>query len=636
MKKLISILMCIALIAVSAVSFAGCAKNEELKYDVVLITDGGTITDGAYNEGAWNGVKEYAEESGISYRYYQPSLEENEVLSTEKAVQYIDLAVEHGAQYVVLPSDVFEVAAFEAARQYNDVNFILVDGTPHPEGDDIDAYMSNVMCVSYSSIQSGFLAGYSAVINGNTKLGYFGSYYSDTSSNYGAGFVQGAAYAADQLGIPVSMEYADYDSPLLDYSYDFTLTANYQKIEDVNEKCYVVQVKNGTGSGTYTEGSNVKITAAPASEGKVFDHWEFKSNTDGVKDKKVNLSTTKEPVTNLLIEKCDCTITAVYKNAESETYPVTVMTADNSAVFSAEYLVAGASCEVKAPAAEAGMAFDHWEINTDSEFAIDDINSKDTWVHIDENAPQGITLIPVYSLSKAPTFNVTVVTGEGGNGESTGSGSYLTGDMVSVAAAVPQEGYIFSHWSNVDADGYSAGIEMENEFFPYTTYSMVNRYQAVVEKMYDNGVSIVYAGGNDECNAVSEATWKYNYDKLAIGAENWQSGWDHYFSTTIRDYASAVKACLSGFKGGFTYMGDCSNNGIYMTEIKEENKLAYSFVTEDTQALYDAVYQALADGTITPTRVAPGADVRLSFESKCLTLNYWIAVPEAEEAEITE
>lgn len=40
--------------------------------------------------------------------------------------------------------------------------------------------------------------------------------------------------------------------------------------------------------------------------------------------------------------------------------------------------------------------------------------------------------------------------------------------------------------------------------------------------MYDEGVSVIYAGGNDECNAVSDATWNYSYENsqsaLKIGS----------------------------------------------------------------------------------------------------------------------
>lgn len=622
MKKVVSSLLCFAMVLSCVFAFAGCSNHsQDLTYDIVMITDGGTVNDGAYNESAWSGIISYVEEVNasaaegeeITYRYYQPPVEEGETLSTEAAIQYIELAVERGAQYIVLPTDVFEVAVYETSRQFSDVNFILVDGTPHAQGDETDAYIQNVMTVSFDALQSGFLAGYDAVISGNTKLGYFGSVNSDSSSSYGAGFVQGAQYAADQLGIPVTMDYADYDSPLLDYNYDFTLTANYVPIDESSEDVYIVQVENGSGSGTYTWGQNVTITADPAPEGMVFDHWECVSNTEGVRDSKVNISSDDEPEMNLLVEECDCTITAVYAEAPSTTYPVTVNYEDGT-VYSTQYIMAGESCNVIAPSPQSGMVFDHWEISDEGEDVIDDINARDTWVHVSD-ATQDITLTPVYVESEAPTFDVTVVTGEGGNGESTGSGSYVTGDVVSVVAAVPQEGYIFSHWSTSDEDGFSTDIVMDNEYFPSTTYTMVNRYQALVEKMFDEGVSAVYAGGNPECNAVSDATWNYSYSKLGIGAENWQTTWDNYLTTTVKDYGSAVKACLQDFRGGFNYTGDCSNNGVYLSTVAEENQQAY-----------DAVYSALANGTVTVTGVAPGADVRQVVNSNCFTLDYWITL----------
>lgn len=615
MKKIFSILMCICMLTVSVFAFAGCSKNmSELTYDVVMITDGGTIKDGSYNESAWNGVKEYAEGAGMSYRYYQPALTDGE-LTVETATQYINLAVKVGAQYIVLPTDVYESAVFENAQKYPDVKFILVDGMPHAEGESINAYLDNVMCITFNTLQSGFLAGYNAVISGNTELGYFGSFYNNESINYGAGFVQGAQYAADQLAIPVTLDYADYDSPLLNYDYSFTITANYAKIDDIADECFVVNVENGTGSGTYTNGSNVLITADPAPEGMVFDHWDYKSDTEGVKDKKVNLSTTKKTETNLVVEKCSCTITAVYKEAESETYPVTVMNADGT-VYSTQFIVAGASCMIKAPAAEHGFVLDNWNVSTSDDSVVYYNYDSHAWfVNMPEDNAQAITLTPVYTQSTVPTFDVTVVTGEGGNGESTGSGSYVKDEVVELAAAVPQEGYIFTHWSNEDSYGYGAGISMENEFYPYTSFVMANRFQSIPETMYDEGVSLIFAGGNDECNAVSDATWNYNYQKWAVGAENWQSGWNNYYSTTIKDYGSAVKACLENFEGGHVYTADCSNNGIWMTFVAEENLDAYN-----------TVYEALGNGDITLINVPPKADVRQIVTSNCLTLDYWVVV----------
>ena len=606
MKKAVSIILCAVLLAVSIFAFSGCTPAEKLSYDVVLITNGDTVTDKSYNQSAWNGVTAFAEEAGLSCRYYQPVRDGGEV-TLESAFSYIDLAVKSGAKYIVLPTNAFEVIAFEAAQKYADVSFLLIDGTPKTQEGEA-ATAENLMSITFDGLQSGFLAGYNAVISGNQKLGYFGA-DNDESRSYGAGYIQGAAYAADKFGIPVVMDYADFDSPTLDYDYSFTITANYKKIEDVKEKTYKINVVNGIGSGVYTEGSNVTLIADPAPEGKVFDKWETKSDTEGVKDSKVNLSTKSKTTTNLLVEKCDATITAVYKDAGEDTYSVTVARAESlSSVYSSASVPAGGSCEIVAPAAVDGMVFDHWE--TSAEVDIDDINAKDTWVHVGN---ESITLIPVYVKSDVPTFNVTVVTGEGGDGESTGSGAYVTGDKVTLSAALPKDGYIFYNWSNVDNYGYGAGVSMDNEYYPETSFTMVNRYQSVVETMYDEGVSIIYAGGNAEGSIVGAAIWNYSFAVNAIGSELWQSGWHNYYSSSVKDFAAAVKYCFNDFKGGTQVVGDCSNGCISMT-----------YVADDNAESYNEAYAALADGSITLKSVKAGEDVSAVLNSKCLTLDYWV------------
>ena len=611
MKKAISILLCAVLLAVSAFAFSGCTPAEKLSYDVVLITNGDTVTDKSYNQSAWNGVTAFAEEAGLSCRYYQPVLDRGE-LSIESALSYIDLAVNSGAKYIVLPTAAFEVIAFEAAVKYADVSFLLLDGTPKTQDGDV-ATAANLMSVTFNELQSGFLAGYNAVISGHQKLGYFGA-DNDVSRNYGAGYIQGAAYAADKFGIPVVMDYADFDSPALDYDYSFTITANYKKIEDVKEKTFKINVVNGIGSGVYTEGSNVTLIADPAPEGKVFDKWEAKSDTEGVRDSKVNLSTKTKTTTNLLVEKCDATITAVYKDADDTTWPVVVMNADNTEAYSTQYLAPG-RCEIIAPVAPAGMVFDHWEsaINPDYDLTLimDDVNAKDTWIEVGKG---GETVLPVYVESTVPTFNVTVVTGEGGDGESGGSGAYVSGDKVKLSAALPKDGYIFYNWSNVDNYGYGVGVSMDNEYYPETSFNMVNRYQSVVETMYDEGVSMIYAGGNDaEGTIVADAIWNYSFAVNAIGSEVWQSGWHNYYSSSVKDFAAAVKYCLNDFKGGTQIVGDCANGCIAM-----------SFVAEDNAESYNEAYGALADGTVTLKSVKAGADVSAVLKSKCLTLDYWV------------
>lgn len=57
MKKILSVLLCVTLVAVGVFAFSGCTKTSDLKYDVALITDGGSIHDKAYNQSAWDGCR---------------------------------------------------------------------------------------------------------------------------------------------------------------------------------------------------------------------------------------------------------------------------------------------------------------------------------------------------------------------------------------------------------------------------------------------------------------------------------------------------------------------------------------------------------------------------------------------------
>ncbi len=98
MKKILSVLLCVTLVAVGVFAFAGCTKKtSDLKYDVALITDGGSIHDKAYNQSAWDGVQTYANENSAKAVYYQPALEENQELTTDVVEQYVKLAVDKGA-----------------------------------------------------------------------------------------------------------------------------------------------------------------------------------------------------------------------------------------------------------------------------------------------------------------------------------------------------------------------------------------------------------------------------------------------------------------------------------------------------------------------------------------------------------
>lgn len=165
-------------------------------YELALVTDIGTIDDKSFNQGAWEGVVQYAEENGKTYKYYQPSEK-----TTDSYAETIELAIEGGAGIVVCPGYLFEEAVFLEQDKYPDVKFILLDGEPHNA--DYSEYKTadNTMAILFQEDQPGFLAGYAAVKEGYTKLGFMGGMALPAVIRYGYGFVQGADYAANEMGI---------------------------------------------------------------------------------------------------------------------------------------------------------------------------------------------------------------------------------------------------------------------------------------------------------------------------------------------------------------------------------------------------------------------------------------------------
>ena len=198
MKKMLAILMSIMMVGMV---LAGCASENEGEaevdgFEIALITDKGNIDDKSFNQGAWEGVVEFAEAENITHKYYKP-----EEASDAGYLAAIDLAVTGGAKVIVTPGFLFEVPIFEAQTKYPEVKFILLDGAPHTADYATFETKENVASVMYSEEESGYLAGYAAVMDGMTKLGYMGGMAVPAVQAFGYGYLQGAEAAAAELGL---------------------------------------------------------------------------------------------------------------------------------------------------------------------------------------------------------------------------------------------------------------------------------------------------------------------------------------------------------------------------------------------------------------------------------------------------
>ena len=201
MKKILTILALIILLSVSCLLIAGCGKDET--YEIALVTDVGNIDDKSFNQGTWEGVKAFAEANKITYNYYRPSED-----STEARIETMKTAIDTGAKVVVCPGYLFEEAVYKIQKDYPETQFLLIDGEPHDENYKYKTE-KNVHCILFQEEQSGYFAGYAAVMEGYRKLGFLGGMDVDAVIRFGFGFVQGANDAAKELGVEkdVSIKY---------------------------------------------------------------------------------------------------------------------------------------------------------------------------------------------------------------------------------------------------------------------------------------------------------------------------------------------------------------------------------------------------------------------------------------------
>ncbi|MEA4915376.1 MAG: BMP family ABC transporter substrate-binding protein [Christensenella sp.] len=197
MKKIVTILLILAMV----LSFAACApKTASSKMNIAMVTDVGNIDDKSFNEFTWMGCKNWAEANGAVANYYRPSED-----SDEARIETIKTAIEKGANVIVCPGYLFGATYNQLPQLYPDVMFLGIDlGLG-----DVPAPQANTALITYQEEQSGFLAGYAAVMDGYTKLAFLGGIDVPAVVRYGFGYVQGANQAATELGntADVSIKY---------------------------------------------------------------------------------------------------------------------------------------------------------------------------------------------------------------------------------------------------------------------------------------------------------------------------------------------------------------------------------------------------------------------------------------------
>lgn len=178
--------------------------------EIAFISDG-IVMDGSYNEAVYKGIQTYALAAGVSFSYYIVNGD-----TLECYVEAIERAVSSQAEVVVCVGYDFGEPVGLLQKLYPQTSFLMIDSRPvDAEGDDIDI-ADNVHCVFFHEEESGYLAGYLAVMEGYRSLGFIGGKENPSVTRYGYGYLQGINDAAEDMeltDVTVNYWYADTYQP---------------------------------------------------------------------------------------------------------------------------------------------------------------------------------------------------------------------------------------------------------------------------------------------------------------------------------------------------------------------------------------------------------------------------------------
>ena len=202
MKKFLALLLALAM----TLSLVACGGNNNAAndgddanantdgdkvYKVAMICDS-SISDGGWGAACYNAMVAAAEKMGWETEY-------TDSISQD---QYYDSIVAYcalGCDMIYAPGNQYTDAVLQAAEEYPDVAFALLNGAEKTPG---EAVNGNVSSLLPNAQQIGWIAG---ALAESGKLGFIGGMELDTTKGKIAGFEEAAKYVAEQEGKTVEL-----------------------------------------------------------------------------------------------------------------------------------------------------------------------------------------------------------------------------------------------------------------------------------------------------------------------------------------------------------------------------------------------------------------------------------------------
>lgn len=248
--------------------------SKEDAFSIAMVTDVGGIDDKSFNQSAWEGVKAYGKEHGLSegdggFAYLQ-SKSEADYESNLNLLLRRDFNLIFGVGYMM------EDAISAIAEENPETQFTIIDGTVKAD---------NVASVMFKEQEGAFLAGVAAAkMSQSGKIGFVGGMDIPVINRFHAGFVAGAKSVNPDIEIQEKYTEA-FDKADLG---KITANSMYSSGVDV-----IFHAAGATGNGVFSEAKERKAKDPKANV------WVIGVDADQYEEGKVD-DTTNVTLTSML------------------------------------------------------------------------------------------------------------------------------------------------------------------------------------------------------------------------------------------------------------------------------------------------------------------------------------------------
>jgi len=273
-----------------------------------------------------------------------------------------------------------------------------------------------------------------------------------------------------------------------------TLTATYKDVPK-----YTLTVTNGTGDGSYAQGTETVIIADVPATGKVFDKWTGSTSC---------INSTTSPTAIVTMPASSIALTATYKDAPSYALTIGNGTGDGS-------YKAGTKVTITADTPATGKVFDKW---TGSTSYIASTTSSTTTVTMPSSA---ITITATYKDATKYTLTIT-------NG--TGDGSYTAGAKVTITADTPATSKVFDKWTGSTTHVSSIYTSTATVTMPASSVTLTATYKDAAVSTYN--LTITNGTGDGSYTAGTQVTITADTPATGKVFDKWTGATSYISSTT--------------------------------------------------------------------------------------------------------